>query len=46
MCSLYSPHGAIRPFLLNDEEASKAPESFTTINMKGAGDVAMSKFRV
>ena len=46
LCSLYSTHGAIRPFLLNDEEAAKAPESFTTTNMKCTGDVAKSKFRV
>ena len=46
MCSLYCPHSAIRPFLLNEEEVAKAPESFTTINMKGAGEVAKYKFRV
>ena len=46
MCSLYCPHGTIWPFLLNDEEASKAPESFTTTNMKCTGEVAKYKFRV
>ena len=38
--------GAIQPFQLNEEEAAKAPESFTTINTRGAGEVAKSKFRV
>lgn len=27
-CSLVCPHAAIRPFLLNEEEVEKAPESF------------------
>lgn len=46
MCSLYCPHGAIRPFLLTEEEAKAAPEGFKTIQMKGAGEVAKYKFRV
>lgn len=29
-CSLVCPHSVIRPFLLNDEEKSKAPETFVT----------------
>jgi pyruvate-ferredoxin/flavodoxin oxidoreductase len=29
-CSYVCPHGVIRPFLLSDDEASKAPESFET----------------
>ncbi|NLM09606.1 MAG: pyruvate:ferredoxin (flavodoxin) oxidoreductase [Clostridiaceae bacterium] len=29
-CSFVCPHAAIRPFLLNDEEKSNAPESFVT----------------
>ena len=28
-CSYVCPHGVIRPFLLNEDEASKAPASFT-----------------
>ena len=27
-CSLYSPHGATRPFLLNEENAAKVMENF------------------
>ena len=29
-CSYVCPHGVIRPFLLNDEEAKNAPEEFVT----------------
>ncbi len=34
-CSFVCPHAAIRPFLLNQEEKEKAPESFTTIPATG-----------
>jgi pyruvate-ferredoxin/flavodoxin oxidoreductase len=34
MCSLYCPHGAIRPFLLTEEEAAKAPETFKMVQGK------------
>jgi pyruvate-ferredoxin/flavodoxin oxidoreductase len=30
MCSLVCPHASIRPFLLTDEESTKAPENFET----------------
>ena len=46
ICSLDSPHGAIQPFLLNEEEVAYAPQSFTTINTKGAGEVAKYKLRL
>ena len=36
-CSYICPHAVIRPILLNDEEASKAPETFETIEAKGKG---------
>ena len=34
MCALYCPHGAIRPFLLTEEEAAKAPATFKTVQGK------------
>ena len=37
LCSLYCPHAAIRPFLLNAEEAANAPESYVTNEAKGKG---------
>jgi len=35
-CSFVCPHAAIRPFLLNDEEKSKAPSAFETKPAMGA----------
>ena len=46
MCSAYCPHAAIRPFLLTEQEAAAAPESFKTIPMKGAGELKNYKFRI
>lgn len=34
-CSFVCPHAAIRPFLLNEEEMSKAPEGFNTLKPVG-----------
>lgn len=34
-CSYICPHAVIRPFLLNDEELSKAPDSFVVKNASG-----------
>lgn len=36
-CSYVCPHAAIRPFLLNDEEKNKAPESYKAVQAKGKG---------
>ncbi|MDO5028631.1 MAG: pyruvate:ferredoxin (flavodoxin) oxidoreductase [Bacillota bacterium] len=36
-CSYVCPHAVIRPFLLNEEEASKKPEKFNTIPAIGKG---------
>ncbi|ACV61059.1 pyruvate ferredoxin/flavodoxin oxidoreductase [Desulfofarcimen acetoxidans DSM 771] len=36
-CSFVCPHAAIRPFLLNSEEAAKAPATFITKAAKGKG---------
>mgnify|MGYP003074887961 CR=1 FL=1 len=37
MCSYVCPHSCIRPFLVNEDEAAKAPETFTTTAVKGKG---------
>ena len=36
-CSMVCPHGVIRPFLLTEEEAAKAPATFETVKAKGKG---------
>lgn len=36
-CSYICPHAVIRPILLNEAEAAKAPETFETIEAKGKG---------
>ncbi len=44
-CAMVCPHAAIRPYLLTDEEAEKAPEGFEGI--KGMGKQAKDyKFRI
>ncbi|WP_066634218.1 pyruvate:ferredoxin (flavodoxin) oxidoreductase [Desulfolucanica intricata] len=44
-CSYICSHAAIRPFLLNEEEAGKAPETFVTKEAKGKGLEGL-KFRI
>ena len=34
-CSFVCPHAAIRPYLLNPDEAQNAPEGFATVALKG-----------
>ena len=34
-CSFVCPHGAIRPFLMNDQELAQAPDSFAVIPANG-----------
>ncbi len=36
MCSLVCPHAAIRPYLLDEEEAKNAPEGFAFVDAIGA----------
>ncbi len=36
-CSFVCPHSAIRPVLINEEEASAAPETFQTLKAQGRG---------
>ena len=38
-CSLVCPHAVIRPFLLDADEAAKAPEGFKTLPATGAKDL-------
>ena len=45
-CSLVCPHAAIRPILLDAEEAAKAPESFETIKALGGKQFEGYKFRI
>ncbi len=44
-CSYVCPHAVIRPFLLNEEEAKKAPENFETIPARGKGTEGL-EFRI
>ena len=44
-CSLVCPHATIRPFLLDEEEAKNAPETFATVDGKGK-ELAGLKFRM
>ncbi|MBN4074358.1 pyruvate:ferredoxin (flavodoxin) oxidoreductase [bacterium AH-315-E09] len=44
-CSYVCPHAVIRPFLLDDEEVTNAPESFTTIKAMGK-DFKDLKYRI
>jgi len=44
-CSLVCPHATIRPFLLTEEEAEKAPKGFTTLNATGP-QLKGLKFRI
>ena len=37
LCSLYCPHAAIRPFLLDAEEEGRAPEGYATNEARGKG---------
>lgn len=45
-CSYVCPHAAIRPFLLNEEEANKAPEAFETLKAAGGKQFEGLKFRI
>lgn len=44
-CSYVCPHAAIRPILLDAEEASKAPETFESVDAKGLKEPGL-KFRI
>ena len=38
MCSFVCPHAAIRPYLVDEEEAKNAPEGFECVDAKGIKD--------
>ena len=38
-CAFVCPHAAIRPYLLDQDEAQNAPEGFTTVALKGGTDL-------
>ncbi|WP_024822134.1 pyruvate:ferredoxin (flavodoxin) oxidoreductase [Aminobacterium mobile] len=44
-CSMVCPHAAIRPVLLDEAEATKAPKTFVTVDAKGK-EFAGLKFRM
>ena len=46
MCSFVCSHAAIRPFLVSEEEAAKAPASFETVTARGLGEGKDLKFRI
>ncbi|MDI6618623.1 MAG: pyruvate:ferredoxin (flavodoxin) oxidoreductase [Clostridiales bacterium] len=45
-CSYVCPHAAIRPILLNEEEAKRAPETFVTKKALGGKQFEGYKFRI
>ena len=45
-CSVVCPHAAIRPFLLTEEEAEKAPASMKTTDAKALKTEAPYKFTI
>ena len=45
-CSFVCPHAAIRPFLLDDDEAERAPESFNTKKSRGVPEFAGMQYRI
>ncbi len=45
-CSLVCPHAAIRPFLLDTAEASKAPDGFQMIQAKGSEVLKPYKYHI
>lgn len=45
-CSFVCPHAAIRPFLLDDDDAETAPDAFLMKKAKGAAELASFKYRI
>ena len=45
-CALACSHAAIRPFLLTEEEAGKAPEGMYTVQAKGTAALSKYKYRM
>jgi len=45
-CSYVCPHAAIRPFLLDEEEAAKAPDTFKTLKAIGGKQFEGLQYRI
>ncbi len=45
-CSYVCPHASIRPVLLTEDEAAKAPETFKVVDAKGGATFAGLKYRM
>eukprot|EP01053_Blabericola_migrator_P013069 Blabericola_migrator_1__13068@NODE_882_length_6175_cov_416_310249_g622_i0_p1_GENE_NODE_882_length_6175_cov_416_310249_g622_i0NODE_882_length_6175_cov_416_310249_g622_i0_p1_ORF_typecomplete_len1830_score366_94POR_N/PF01855_19/2_6e50FAD_binding_1/PF00667_20/4_6e48POR/PF01558_18/3_9e40Flavodoxin_1/PF00258_25/2_1e32PFOR_II/PF17147_4/1_1e23NAD_binding_1/PF00175_21/2_6e03NAD_binding_1/PF00175_21/1_8e15TPP_enzyme_C/PF02775_21/3_3e15Fer4_16/PF13484_6/2_6e13EKR/PF10371_9/5e11Fer4_21/PF14697_6/0_00096Fer4 len=45
-CSFVCPHAAIRPFLLDEDEAEAAPQTFVSRKVKGVPSLASYKYRI
>lgn len=45
-CALVCPHGVIRPFLLNRDEAKTAPGDYEMRKAKGGGDLAQFQYSI
>ena len=45
-CATVCPHACIRPILLTEEEAEKAPEGFKTLKATGGGALSNLRFRI
>ena len=43
-CSFVCPHAAIRPYLLDEQEAANAPEGFVSVPLKGVKGDAAGKY--
>ncbi|MCQ4725903.1 pyruvate:ferredoxin (flavodoxin) oxidoreductase [Anaerotignum faecicola] len=46
LCSYVCPHATIRPFLLTEEEAENAPDTFNTIEAKGIKNMPGLRFKI
>ncbi len=46
VCSLVCPHAAIRPVLINENEASKAPAQFISRPATGSGPLGELRYRI
>jgi len=45
-CSFVCPHAAIRPYVATDDELAGAPETFVTLDVKGAKELKGLKYRM
>ena len=45
-CATVCPHACIRPILMTEEEAAKAPEGFKSLKATGGGALSNMRFRI